>query len=249
MQSDRERCIEAGMNDYLAKPIDPDELWKALLKWSQPRQGSVIRIEQEPIAIDLPDDIAGLDIAAGLRRVVGKKPLYLTLLRKFATGQREMPQQLRAALAIGDEATAERLAHTVKALAGNIGALELQRMAEEIEQAIREKMPRYTVDRLADDLAPRVYALIDELERKLPPEAVAADADIDPTRFSAVCSNLQALLSEHDARACDVFEEHARLFESAFKNDYDAIKQAIGNFDFGLALAALQQSRQKSDIG
>lgn len=55
MQADRERCIEAGMNDYVAKPIEPDELWKALLKWIKPRRAPSEGSPQQAADIVLPD--------------------------------------------------------------------------------------------------------------------------------------------------------------------------------------------------
>ncbi|MBF0245170.1 MAG: response regulator, partial [Planctomycetes bacterium] len=104
MQSDRERCLAAGMNDHVAKPIEPEVLWETLLKWLKPRQGPK-RMESRPKSaeeVDLPEDIEGLDLAGGLHRVLGKKGLYLSMLRKFAAGQKNTPVEIAKALDAGD---------------------------------------------------------------------------------------------------------------------------------------------------
>src|SRR5208283_2083109 len=100
MASDREKCTEAGMNGHIAKPIDPDELFDALLRWIKPRNvgsGKAAGAAQaktplapkpEIVATDaIVPEIEGVDVTGGLKRVVGNKRLYLDLLAKFATTQ------------------------------------------------------------------------------------------------------------------------------------------------------------------
>ena len=89
MQQDREKCTDAGMNDHVAKPIDPDELFRALLKWIKPKQNmtsfETIFLPEKKENIKKDDDLPvvdGLDVELGLKRVIGKKPLYFNMLRK-----------------------------------------------------------------------------------------------------------------------------------------------------------------------
>lgn len=85
-----------------------------------------------PAANDIPlPDIAGIDTALGLSRVMGNRSLYRSLLQKFAAGQRDCVERIRVALAADDWALAERLAHTLKGVSGNIGASTLQQQAAE----------------------------------------------------------------------------------------------------------------------
>jgi two-component system sensor histidine kinase/response regulator len=69
--------------------------------------------------------VPGLDADDGLRRVLGKREAYVGLLRTFASGQAGAPEAIRAALAEGRRADAERAAHTLKGVAGSIGARQL----------------------------------------------------------------------------------------------------------------------------
>src|SRR3990172_9375788 len=140
-QADRDTCMAAGMNDHIAKPIEPEVLWKALLKWIKPRHPSAVAAEVKPHAAadaDLPSGIDGLDMGTGLRRALGKKPLYLSMLRKFIAGQKSATAEIAKALEGNDRGAAERLAHTLKGVSGNIGATGLQQLAEKLEAAIRE---------------------------------------------------------------------------------------------------------------
>ncbi|MFM7192756.1 MAG: response regulator, partial [Microcystaceae cyanobacterium] len=136
MSGDRQRCLEAGMNGHVGKPIEPEELWKTLLQWIKPREyqrpnsPSVTSSNiTEPVIPMIPQ----LDTQDGLRRVLGKKTLYLSMLRKFLASQSSFQSQITAALETGDHQTAERLAHTLKGVAGNIGANAVQEAARQLE--------------------------------------------------------------------------------------------------------------------
>ena len=256
MQVDRDRCLAAGMNDHIAKPIDPEDLWKALLKWIKPLHPSKAAAEVKPQAntnantnvkpqtkaeqyADLPSGIDGLDIANGLHRVLGKKSLYLSMLRKFIAGQKSAASEILQTLEGNDWDTAERLAHTLKGNSGNIGAIGLQQLAEELETAIRERQPRKDVDEHLDKLKQQLDYFITQLEHKLPEERVNTVITVDPKNLKAVCDKLEALLADDDAEASDVMEANADMLNAAFPDHYRKINDGIRSFDFEAALAAL----------
>jgi PAS domain S-box-containing protein len=243
MVGDRECCLAAGMNDHIAKPIEPEDLWKVLLKWITPGRGAPAgrpanpRPGVEP-APELPG-IDGLDMATALRRVLGRQPLYLSMLRKFRSGQSATPAGILAALEAGDEKTAERLAHTLKGLSGNIGATRLQHLAEGLESAIRQEEPREALHERLQELEGPLEELMGELDRKLPGEEGRKVLDVDPVRLQAVCALLESLLAEDDGEAVDTLETNADLLSSAFPQHFRQLQGAIRSFDFEAALATL----------
>ncbi len=242
MQGDRDRCLAAGMNDHVAKPIEPENLWKALLKWIKPRHPAAAIEVKQPVALDveLPSGIDGLDIANGLRRVLGKKSLYLSMLRKFIVGQKSATAEILKALEGNDWDSAERLAHTLKGVSGNIGATYLQQLAEKLETAIKERHSHEEIEAGIDELKKPLEHLIAQLERKLPEESGRMSISVDREKLKAVCGKLDALLADDDAEAGDVLEENADLLNAAFPVHYRQINDSIRSFDFEAALAALR---------
>ncbi|NTV13896.1 MAG: response regulator [Desulfobulbaceae bacterium] len=244
MQSDRNLCLAAGMNDHVIKPIEPEDLWKALLKWIKPRQAKApapleAQTQTAP-EVSLPSGIAGLDMANGLRRVLGKKSLYLSMLRKFVAGQKSTPAEILKALADKEWETAERLAHTLKGVYGNIGATALQHQAEDLEAAIKAGRSRQVVDELLDKLRKPLADLISQLEEKFPQAPGQTAVTVDREELKSVCDQLAALLADDDFEASELLEANGDLFNAAFPNHYSQIKDTIGVFDFKAALGALK---------
>jgi len=248
-ESDRQRCLAAGMNDHIAKPIDPDRLWQTLLQWIKPHANHLAeRASLPPVTapadtgIEIPADIAGLDTALGLRRVLGKKALYVSMLRRFVAGQKTLIASLQEALAKDDLSTVERLAHTAKGTAGSIGAREIQTLAADIEMAAGQGGPQAAPASCIQALAPPLAALITALEQALPPEAARSKVAVDPIRLKDVCARLETLLGFDDSAAVDVVTDNADLLDAAFPQHYRQIENAVKMFDFEAALNALKDA-------
>jgi len=249
MQADRERCLAAGMNDHVAKPIEPEDLWKALLKWIPAREidASFVKEKQPTQAkTELPTQIAGLDLELGLSRVMGKSSLYLSILHQFVEGQRSVPAEIDAAMALQDWKLAERIAHTLKGVSGNIGATALQAVAEKLERAIKEEKPKYAIDGHIKVLKKRLDSLIDQLERKLPQAETLKAVSIDPEKLQQTCDQLQALLADADAAAGDLLAANENLLNTAFPEHYQQLKDKIQSYDFEAALLALKKAIERS---
>ncbi|MGV8120228.1 MAG: response regulator [Candidatus Xenobiia bacterium LiM19] len=146
MAGDRERSLEAGMNDHVTKPIDPEELFSALLRWIKPGErkapeGSAEHPEGEEKQAgkeSVPEipEMPGIDSKAGIERVGGNVRLYRELLGKFVRDNAQAHQDVIDALAGNDRELAQRIAHTVKGTSGNIGASDLSTASAAVESAI-----------------------------------------------------------------------------------------------------------------
>jgi signal transduction histidine kinase/DNA-binding NarL/FixJ family response regulator/HPt (histidine-containing phosphotransfer) domain-containing protein len=144
MTQDLEESLSVGMNGHVAKPIEMQQLFSALLKWIKPGEREVKPgIRQKALGnkeiVDLPDKLPGINIKMGLSRVGGNKKLYRDLLIKFHRDNQDITEQISKALDEKDNELAQRLAHTVKGVAGNIGAGDVQMAAEVVEMKIKNK--------------------------------------------------------------------------------------------------------------
>ncbi|MBM9614552.1 transporter substrate-binding domain-containing protein [Desulfobulbus rhabdoformis] len=151
MAGDREKSLAAGMNDHITKPIDPSSLFEALLRWITPIKnarasspgrppGSPKKERQGAEEVEkLPDVLPGFDMEDGLGRVVGNTKLYISLLRKFAKQYQNATEEIQSVFSSGKVEDAERLAHSIKGTAGNLGAKALQESAAVVEGALKEK--------------------------------------------------------------------------------------------------------------
>ena len=245
MQGDRDRCIAAGMNDHVAKPIEPEDLWKALLKWIKPRHPlsakAVVNIKSEE-DVKLPSDVEGLDIGSGLRRMLGKKSLYLSMLRKFCAGQKSIPAEIIKALDNKDWDVAERLAHTLKGVSGNISATKLQQLSDTVEVVIKDRASRQVIDDAIALLKTALDKIILQLEHKLPAVQSKNTVIVIPEKLKAVCESLDALLSDDDSKAADVMSANEDMLHAAFPNHYGKIDDGIIACDYEAALAALRSA-------
>ncbi|MEO4046000.1 response regulator [Pseudomonas sp. CAU 1711] len=243
MPADRERCLAAGMNDHLGKPIEPAELWRTLGRWLQARTAQAQA--QSPAAQALPGwQLPGVDIASGLRRVLGRLELYLRLLHKFAAGQAGFVDRLRHLLAAGELEGAEREAHSLKGLAGNLGALDLAAQAALLESAIKDER-HDELGALLIELEQSLAGLVEAI-RALP--QAEAQAPPDPQRLQPLCRQLLRLFAEDDPRAGKVFEEQAELLRSAFNEEYGALAAAVQGFDFERAQALLRAATEQLEL-
>ena len=144
MTGDREKCLEAGMNDYVSKPINPEKLFSALVRWIIPGKRVIPdylvartpRNHQRMKVLPL-SGLPGISVKSGLKKVGGNRKLYRKLLNKFRRNYAGVDMKSET-LWMDDLETATRLAHTIKGLAGNIGAQELHLTAADLEAAIRK---------------------------------------------------------------------------------------------------------------
>jgi two-component system, sensor histidine kinase and response regulator len=247
LQKDRDQCLAAGMDDHLPKPIEPDDLWALLLKWIKPRNPADQTVPEVVPAsvedIDLPRDIPGLEIDAGVKRVLGNRALYISLLGRFASSQKDAAEQIQTALATGDKDSAIRIAHTLKGLCGNIGASALQAQAAAVETAIRDAAPAPALENALASLAPALAIMADQLERRFaahPAEVLAASS---ADRLSLVRSQLLTLLADGDLEALDLLQREAGLLHVAYPDQFDRIESAVRNYEFEQALRELETTR------
>jgi two-component system, sensor histidine kinase and response regulator len=241
MVEERERCSAAGMVDHITKPIDPHAMFQTLAKWVR---GAAVAARAEAPGDGLPQ-VDGLDTAAGLKRVAGNRKFYLSLLRQFAEKQADAGRQLAAALAAKDTAAAERIAHTVKGVAGNIGLGALAAAAATLEKAMKTKKGlKAAASAFEAQLARAVAALDDALGAAAEEPAGAGTPPAEAAAASAAhASQLAALLAASDGEAVDYLLANAAAIRAMFADgEYRAFERAVNGFDFEAALERLARA-------
>lgn len=168
MASDRAHCLAVGMNDHLAKPIDPGQLYQMISRWC-PDHFSAESIG-EPASKDQSGhadwlNIEGLDERGGMQRAMGNREFYLDLLKHFAEDQCDMVIRLRSALDAGELKQAQRVAHTLRGAAGLIGAVFVQGLATEIENSLRSNVKPRLLAPVVDQLEEDMRNLLEQLEK------------------------------------------------------------------------------------
>jgi CheY-like chemotaxis protein len=254
MVQDKEKCMAAGMQDFVTKPIDPDVLWETLLRVIRSKAASLesaalTKISQMvsdstvPVAVEqfvLPSGIQGLDSALGLRRVSGKIVLYETILRKYIAGQATVVDELRTAVENQDFELAKRLAHTTKGVSGNIGATGVQGIAAEIEAGLGEGVDSVAILDKLRVLQSALAPLLQSLAACLPQDTKAVAVTIDTEKLAELRAQLTDFLKADDSQAADLFEEHASLFQAAWPEQFKSLETDLKNFDFDQALQTLE---------
>jgi len=273
MQKDQDDCLEAGMNDFMTKPIDPNQLLQTLKRWLPSHFEAGLdnleaQIDHSPETPEKDNPI--INTKQGLKRTLGNQEAYFSLLRKFINKQADVPLRIKTAIgmnnlqdktAIGmnNLQEAELIAHTLKGVAGNIGASEVQRTAEILESALREGQKRNVLIKSLDMLSSSLKNAIEAISAILPKDSeVLDDKDlndsasievsvVDRAKQFTACTTLKDLLRNGDTAAVDFMIANKEILKAAVKDEFLALQKRINEFDFDGAVAILDSLTENND--
>ena len=257
MAVDRARCLEAGMNGFVVKPINTHALWKTLLTVVQLRDGmgvgaSSAMPDRAPTSLKDQNLLqalrasGALDVDLGLMHTANNPTLYATLLRKFLDAQEHAVARIRQFLLAADKASAERTAHTLKAVAGNLGATALQHCASQLETELHREVAEEPLVVALQDADAALLQLIHTLKelpelREPPASGLAPVLDAsERAQARAVLQELELLLAHDDAGAQDLWCAHAALLKAMYP-EAAQVEDAIARFEYDAALRLLER--------
>ncbi len=255
MVEERNKCLSVGMNDHISKPIEVDKFFLTLARWLQPAEGAPRsapaapkRAEVAPSLRNLP----GFDTEKALGRLGGNERLYAKLLRQFVEYYGDTSEKFYAALDAGDREGARRIAHTLKGLAGSIGADKLAGEAAYLESSFAGENPA-EVQRLAAACFAGLASVQQALREHFAGEDAAAArkeapapaGDVPDEKRDELLAGLTALLVEDDASAADYLSRHEDdLARMLSREIFQELRASVTRYDFENALRLLESLRK-----
>ncbi len=248
LESEHQKCLAAGMNDHLPKPVDPEQLLAMLARWIKPdpsrraKPWPRSRAVSEPLG-DFPVAVPGVDLDAALRKLGGNRPLLVKLLRDFQRDFGEVVAKIRAALADNDIELAQRTAHTLKGVAGNLAATDVFAAATAVDAAIRESEQDH-LGALLDDLHTRLQTVLSGIPAPPSSSPLAAPAPnraaLDLPRVTQALAELDGLLKKNSLGAKEHLGPlHDLLVAAGVAELLAQLESCVNKLDFKGAQAAV----------
>jgi len=252
-EEDRQASLDVGMNDFVAKPVNPDNLFSTLIKWLPNRKGAMAAI----VPTVLPDQamtedvalheqlaaIKAIDAETGLRNMRGDVAGYLRLLHQLDNNHGEDMHQLSGHIESDEFDDAVRIAHTLKGAAGTLGLSQLQLSARKLEERLRSDDDKGD----KEELSSLIKAVIDEqnnlhaaLETITEQTVIESTVEADPARALEVLESLRKLLEIDNIAAGNLFQESRALLKSVFGAETELLEKQIDAFDYPAALITLK---------
>ena len=255
MAGDDKKSIEAGMNDHVTKPIDPDQLFAALQKWIQPaaeraavQKPPVLDAPSEseravPDEDELPEFLPGFDLAAGLNRLRGNKRLYRKLLVDFGKKYIGTASEIRKAIDAKDFEQAHSLVHNLKGLAGNLEATDLQAAAVEMEKFVKgdqKETPSHSeldqkfteLEKAVNQALAAVQTLGLPAEEKNIESSAEWPADIPEEQLMEIADRIKAAADMGDVIQIKSIAEELKSESDAMAPFCDKLIRLAEDFDF-----------------
>ncbi|RJG47623.1 response regulator [Motilimonas pumila] len=244
MAHDKEKALASGMNDHIAKPININDMLTTLSKWIVPRhpievaplapQHKLAQADENTLWLNIP----GVDTAYGLGVCQQDKSLYQKILSKFCQNEVDFSVKFNQAKQSSRDDMV-RCAHTLKGLAGNIGAKSLQRMADKLEHALLENE---AYDALLQDCDSELQHVISAINACLPQPVMSVEATLTAPEVEQKLTLLRQLLADDDTGAIDIIDELSPSLQQAeLTQALTEIQQYCNQYEFDEALVSLEK--------
>jgi len=251
MTEDKEKAIEAGMNDHLSKPIDPIAFISTLEKWISPNS----QVTPNPSAIELnnvaakkdqdenfPKFLTGFDLDASLARFNGNKRVMLKVMKQFYRENKHQGETLSTLIQSEELLKAANLAHTLCGALGNLGANDAFQAAKELEIASKEGIVTDKIFNRFNEFFNVVLRSLARLEEK--PEEVDLQDQVNWERLDQTYKKLLPLLEDGSTKSDIYLEEIASCLKGNYQTIQNELREKIDDCEFEEAIITLQQLKK-----
>lgn len=240
MAGDREKVLDAGMNDHIAKPINVNEMFHTMARWISPTQPVQGRASVRYTEASMPD-VDGIDTKAGLARTQGNTRLYRKLLHKLLENQSDFLEQYDTAVSTHDWSLAQRLSHTLKGVAGNVGAVQLQEASRKLEMLAKQQQ---TSERARNAVNLELQHILVSIEALEGTEKEPLTTGTSSAEMHKELDTLANQLANYDTSAQDTMEAHSKLFSGkALGPLARKLEKSLNAYDFEKALDVIDKIR------
>ncbi len=256
----KEKCLNAGMDDFVTKPINVDDLYAALSRWVKSSVNSTESIIIKPQKVSevlseiICDETGVLDIKAALKKLANNQRLMKKLLNEFKNDYQYSAEEVTKLLSYGKKDDAARIAHTIKGLAGTIAAEKLREISTELETSIKQN--NYDLqDKIIefDKAMHEVFFAINLIVKKEKARHTVIENTVneitgkfDLNKMVFVMNDVVDRLVVNDFEANQSFKRlNVESAESPYSKFFEKAESFVQKFDFSNARIALMECIQK----
>jgi signal transduction histidine kinase/DNA-binding response OmpR family regulator len=257
MTADKEKCLQAGMNDHVSKPIELEQLYECLSKWIKPRildksKSAPLQPKDKGQDIILPKHLPGIDIKNGVSKCSDNKRLFQKLVIEFQEKNATVHDKIRVALEEQDRDLALAIVHSIKGTSGTLGALDLAKSTKDLEQIIKDgdkqsindAILQFESDLLLVFDSARLFKA--NLERQNSAIEREDGAELNAKIIKQLMIDLQESLRGNNMEAKKQFELlEKHLHGHGFNNEVSKLKGDINRLSFTDALESLKVVEEK----
>ncbi|OUR72984.1 hypothetical protein A9Q78_05085 [Methylophaga sp. 41_12_T18] len=255
-QEDKLACIEAGMNDFIAKPVDPEILFNMLAKWLPRREkpagplthSAPARVAEAVVSDDLDllnklAAIEGLEAEQGVRRTNGKADRYLRLLQQFTDTYDDRINNFKQEIELENIEAIRRFAHTLKGTASTLSFNTLQQTAIAYEASLTSDeicLDKQHSDIFINTCNQQTHQLRQHIEKLTAATTAIQPSQQDIEHAHKILRQLMSLVTEDDASANILFIQNEQMLKRCFGDNIDSLSKQMKSFDYPQALTIMK---------
>ncbi len=244
----KEKCLQIGMQGFISKPINPDDVFKSLTNWIDSDKVSRKQKEiktakvQKQEKVNLPN-LKNVNISEGVHRLSGNKKLYANLIEKFYKNNFDVIDSIHASIRNENLEETIRLAHTIKGVAGNLGMNNLYEISRQLEEELKKNNNSDGTLKLFEEETESILSEIKNwIDSKEVKNEKIEEGDLDEKKLNSLIKELRKMLEENSFSSQKKLNKILELKGiSNFQTLLNQISEFIENFDFDSALKLLNE--------